>query len=107
VNAPLTYPRTIMKWFDTTIFSNPPLGTFGTEGRNILRGPSFQNWDLSVSKVAKIRERFTLNVRGDMFNIWNHTQWLAVGSSLGSATFGQVTTARYPRYVQLSMRLSF
>jgi outer membrane receptor protein involved in Fe transport len=107
VNAPLTYPRTLAKWFDTTIFSNPPLGTFGTEGRNILRGPSFQNWDLSVSKVAKIKEKVTANIRIDLFNIANHTQWLAVSSSYSSATFGQITTARYPRYVQLSTRLSF
>jgi outer membrane receptor protein involved in Fe transport len=107
VNAPLTYPGTMLKWFDTSIWSNPPLGTFGNAGRDILRGPGFQNWDLSFSKVVKLRERATLSIRGDLFNIWNHTQPLAVSSSYGSATFGQITTARYPRYVMLSMRIQF
>jgi hypothetical protein len=50
-------------------------GTFGNMGRNILRGPHFVNWDFSTSKVWKLNERFKLQLRGEVFNILNHTNF--------------------------------
>ncbi len=44
-------------------------------GRNIFRGPSFSNWDFSVSKVWKFHERLKLQLRGEFFNILNHANF--------------------------------
>jgi hypothetical protein len=44
---------------------------------------------------------------GEFFNVMNHTQWSSVTTSVGSATLGQVTTARNPRYTQLAARIVF
>jgi len=94
-------------WFDTRFFVLPPLGTFGNEGRGIVRGPGFFNTDMSFAKNTAIRERLTLQFRAEFFNIFNHSQWSGVGATFGSGTFGQVTSARDPRITQLALRLVF
>ena len=50
----------------------PALGTFGTMGRNIFRDNGFWNWDFSVSKNWKFRDRITTQFRAEGFNIVNH-----------------------------------
>lgn len=100
-------PHTLQRWFDPSAFATPALGTFGNTGRNILRGPGFQNWDVSVSKWFGITEAVRMQFRGEFFNIWNHTQWAGVSTSLSASTVGQVTSARDPRITQLGLRLVF
>jgi hypothetical protein len=48
-----------------------------------------------------------LQFRAEFFNLFNHTQWSGVSTSLGAVTFGQVTSARDPRITQLGLRLIF
>jgi hypothetical protein len=50
----------------------PALGTFGTAGRNNWRDSGIRNWDLSVFKSWKIRERLTAQFRAEFFNVLNH-----------------------------------
>jgi hypothetical protein len=94
-------------WFDTSVFALPALGTFGNEGRGIIRGPGFFDTDLSFAKKTAIGERVMLQFRAEFFNIFNHTQWASVGATFPSSTFGQVTSARDPRITQLALRLVF
>jgi hypothetical protein len=63
-----------------TIYPNA-FYTFGNMGRNILRGPAFANWDASVTKLWRLGERFSLQLRGEMFNVLNHPNF--AGSSVG------------------------
>ena len=107
VSGPVASPQTQYQWFDTTAFSMPALGTFGNAGRAILWGPGFFNTDLSFSKRTAIRENIMLQFRAEFFNIFNNTQWASVGTTLGSGSFGQVTSARDPRITQLGLRLTF
>ena len=51
----------------------PPLGTFGTAGRNIFRDNGFRDWDFSLFKNWKIKERLTTQFRVEFFNILNRT----------------------------------
>jgi hypothetical protein len=44
-------------------------------GRNIFRGPAFANWDMSVTKRWRLNERMNLQLRGEFFNILNHTNF--------------------------------
>jgi hypothetical protein len=50
----------------------PPLGQFGTMGRNTFPDSGFRNWDFSVAKNFKFGERFGLQGRVELFNILNH-----------------------------------
>jgi len=50
----------------------PASGTFGTMGRNLFRGPRFDNWDFSIVKNTHLGERVTMQLRGEFFNVTNH-----------------------------------
>jgi len=50
----------------------PVFGTFGTMGRNFFRDSGFRNWDFSVAKNWKFKERLTSQLRMEIFNILNH-----------------------------------
>jgi hypothetical protein len=49
----------------------PAFGTFGTMGWNIFRDTGYRNWDFSVFKNFKFKERYTAQVRAEFFNILN------------------------------------
>ncbi len=48
------------------------IGTFGTMGRNVFRDTGFRNWDFSVAKNWKFKERFGVQFRAEFFNVLNH-----------------------------------
>jgi hypothetical protein len=56
----------------SSVLIPPPLGQFGTMGRNIFRDTGFRNVDLSVAKNFKWGERFGAQFRVEFFNIFNH-----------------------------------
>lgn len=103
----LMTPHTLQQWFSPGSFALPALGTFGNAGRGLVRGPGINNWDVSFSKRFPIKEQVSFQFRAEFFNLLNHTQYSGVGTSLGAATFGQVTSARDPRITQLAIRLQF
>ena len=45
---------------------------FGSLGRNALRGPGYQNVDFSIFKDTDITENLRLQLRAEIFNIFNH-----------------------------------
>jgi outer membrane receptor protein involved in Fe transport len=106
VTGPIKLEKTQLRWFSSS-FSLPAQGTFGSLGRNVVRGPGINNWDVSFSKRTAIRENISLQFRAEFFNLFNHTQWAGVSASLGSVNFGQVASARDPRITQLGLRLIF
>jgi hypothetical protein len=55
-----------------TVLIPPAQGTYGNAGRGIFRGPSFKNWDVSLVKDQKFKERLTAQFRAEFFNVLNH-----------------------------------
>jgi hypothetical protein len=53
----------------------PALGTVGNVQRNIFRDLGFKDWDLSVVKETKIKERLTAQFRAEFFNVLNHANF--------------------------------
>jgi hypothetical protein len=100
-------PKTAGQWFNTAAFTAPPFGYFGNAGDGIIRGPGMNNWDMGFFKNFKVKERGNVQVRGEMFNTWNHTNFWDMNTTYGSGSFGQVVSAHTPRVIQLAMRLSF
>jgi hypothetical protein len=100
------------RWFNPADFKLPAQYTIGNAGRNILRGPGVNNWDLSILKNFHFTERIYLQFRTELFNAFNHTQFNtpAAGSStvtIDTATAGQLFSARDPRIMQFGMKLYF
>jgi hypothetical protein len=50
----------------------PALGTIGNAGRNIFPDLGFKDWDLSVVKETRFKERLTAQFRAEFFNVLNH-----------------------------------
>ena len=88
-----------------------PLFSYGTSGRNSIRGPGINNVDLSIFKTFKFNERSQMELRTEFFNAFNHTQFLLSGNSSTAfgftGSFGQVTQARDPRIIQFALKFSF
>ncbi|HEU0141187.1 MAG TPA: carboxypeptidase regulatory-like domain-containing protein [Bryobacteraceae bacterium] len=105
--APVDRPRELSQWFSTSSFALPAQGTFGNAGRSLVTGPGINNWDVSFSKRTDLTESVSLQFRAEFFNLFNHAQWSGVGTTFGTGTFGQVTSARDPRIGQLGLRLLF
>jgi hypothetical protein len=104
------------QWFDKSVFSLPALGYIGSASRYVFRGPGQNQWDLSVFKNVMMRERASLQFRGEFYNAFNHTQWSGINASpqfnpatgaQTNALFGQATSDRGPRVIQLALRVSF
>jgi len=58
-------------WINPAAFAQPAPGTFGDLGRNKIYGPRYASVDLSVFKNIPIRERLKVQLRAEMFNIFN------------------------------------
>ncbi len=82
---------------------------YGTFPRNGLRGPGQTNLDLSISKHFAITERVNLELRGDAFNVLNHTEFQNPDTTytITSPTFGQISTTYPARILQLALHLRF
>lgn len=77
-----------VQWINPAAFVNPPDGSFGTIGRNVLRGPGYADVDLSFFKNIPITERLRAQFRVEMFNIFNRVN-LAPPSGYIGGGFGQ------------------
>jgi hypothetical protein len=62
-------------WFNTATFANAPATALGNAGVGIIQGPGWESFDLSVRKVFKVRESWTLRFTADAFNAPNHVNF--------------------------------
>jgi hypothetical protein len=113
-NGPPCIPGTI---FNTCAFvANTTFGTFGDAGRNIIRGPGLQNWDMSFLKEFPVHEQMHFEFRAELFNIWNHPNLTFAdemttnenfSTERGTSQFGFPTASRSPRLVQFALKFYF
>jgi hypothetical protein len=101
-------PKTVEEFFDTSAFEAPAPFTFGNEGIGVVTGPGINNFDLSIIKNTKIKERMNLQFRCEFFNAANHLIMGDPVGDFGTPLFGQVTSTRLDnREIQFALRLQF
>jgi hypothetical protein len=108
-----------VQYFNPAAFAAPAAGTFGNLQRNALYGPGFKTVDMSVFKTTKLTAGTSLQIRCEIFNIFNTINWANPGvSQSSSTTFGLMTNTRNannapgigagePRNVQLAAKIIF
>jgi hypothetical protein len=69
----------LVQWFNPAAFMDPPAGQYGTTRRGQYTNPGFSDVDFSVIKNTKITERVTLQLRAEMFNLFNRINLAPVG----------------------------
>jgi hypothetical protein len=100
-------------WFDKSCYTVPASYTLGnlsaTDAR--VRGQGIANYNFSLLKKTAITERFNLEFRGEVFNVFNRVQFGLPNTTVTTAanpTTGFITTqANQPRLVQLALRLIY
>ena len=83
---------------------------FGNSGVGILLGPGQFNFDFSLVKTTRIKERQALIFRAEAFNLFNHPQFLTPANLAVSTpqAFGEITgTSVNPRILQLGLKYIF
>jgi hypothetical protein len=96
-------------------FSNPCFGCNGNLGRNTFEGPGHANFDWSMHKNTRIREGMTVQVRFEMFNVFNRVNFILPSSSTGanfanrirSSIFGKSAGTLGPRNIQIGFKFIF
>ena len=81
--------------------------TYGTFGRNSLRGPGAFNANLSLSKIFRLRETAELEFRVDAFNMFNNVEFSNPDTNIGDQSFGQISNTADPRIMQVALHLKF
>jgi outer membrane receptor protein involved in Fe transport len=105
------------EWFNTAAFKQIPatsgISIDGNSSRNMLRGPSFRDVDLAISRsfpINRFKEGAELQFRADAYNVFNMVSLSAPSGNAitaGSSTFGEILNANSMRQLQLGLRLSF
>jgi hypothetical protein len=118
---PVLGNRTAAEWFNTLAFSQNPavkgVAVDGNSGRNMLRGPTFKDVDLAISRDFNFKERFHLQARADAYNVFNlvslstpagnSVTCCSTPLSIPVGTFGRILTANPMRQLQLGLRFTF
>jgi Carboxypeptidase regulatory-like domain len=112
---------------DSTLFLNPAafslpaVGQQGSLGKGAIRGKGTTNVDFSINKNWRLRERYGIQFRAEIFNLFNHTNFVGYDSGLqlqGNQTesnFGQSTNGAFgtlfdalrPREIQFGLKFTF
>ena len=101
------------QWFNTSCFTVPAAYTLGNEGRSDarVRGPGINNFNFALFKRTRINERFNLEFRSEVFNLFNRVQFGQPNRTVitsSTSTLGQITSQlNDPRLVQLALRLRY
>ena len=112
VTGPIRILGEVDRWFDTSVFTAVP--RFGNFGRNVIIGPGFHTVDLSLRKRTRIGAKLNIDLRAEIFDLFNHANFGQPGNVVGSVDFGKITSTRFPtgdsgssRQVQLALNVSF
>jgi len=99
--------KTLNRWFNTSVFTQPAQFRFGNQGVNTVRADGTINLDASILRNFLIRESMKFQFRGEFFNITNHPNFAGPGSTLNGPGFGIVSAAGAGRRIQLGARFVF
>jgi len=107
-------------YLNPAAFSMPAPGQLGNLKRGAVRQPGLNNIDFSVAKNWKIKERYGIQFRAEMFNLFNHPSFNGFDPGLGAGfnssgtftgftngNFGRLTSDRGPRNIQFGFKFNF
>jgi hypothetical protein len=103
-------PRNGKPYFNPAAFAPNALGTQGNSKRRMFYGPGIDNYDMALHKVTALGEKRSLELRLELFNVFNHAQFYPNGSvdgDISDPTFGYVRQAADPRIGQVAAKFSF
>jgi hypothetical protein len=98
-----------LNWFNQTAFIAPSPASYqvGNERSGIITGPGSNRLDVGLFRTFKIYHSVSFQVRGEAYNVLNHTNWGQISTNAASPQFGQAITANDPRILQVAGKINF
>jgi hypothetical protein len=97
--------------FDPSAFQYQTFGTFGNAPNGALTAPGFDNWDIGIDKRFRVTERASVQFRTEMFNAFNHAQFVkssvSISPTLTPTQEAGVSSTQPPRNIEFSLRVEF
>ena len=102
-------------FFNPSAFAEPAVGTIGNAGSNVMYGPGYINWDMTLGRRIPIKETRAIELKVEAFNVFNHVQFTGVNAGYifnaqgvnTNSNIGALTGERGPRVVALELRAHF
>jgi hypothetical protein len=116
VGDPQSGQKDFFNNFNRSAFTLASPGTFGNTGIGILRQPGWTNFDVTLEKKIRLgsNERRLLRARIEAYNVFNHTEFSSIGTSLQllgntnvNTTYGQYTATLPQRQMSTTLRFEF
>ena len=95
------------RWFDTSCFALPAQYSFGNASRNSVRGPGYADIDAAVQREFSLSNGVRLQLRWEVFNLLNHTNFDVPNRIAFTPNFGRIFSAQPARQIQLGAKLLF
>jgi hypothetical protein len=90
------------------LFQLPAAGRLGELGQTPVTGPGRFLFDFSLLKRHRFRERYDIEFRWEVFNLFNNVNFALPESNIFSSNFGQIAqTVSNPRLMQFALKLNF
>ena len=112
-NAPLGAPGDVCNGgaqLTAGPWGEPGCDTFGSAGRNSMRGPKFWDTDFSLFKTFNFTERFKSQFQFTAYNVFNHPNLDRPNNCVDCSNGGQITGLTFGstmRRLQFGLKLNF
>ena len=101
-------PKSLTNYLNPAAFAQPAAGTFGTHQRNSIKGPGFHKVDLALSRLVSLATTRTIELRVEVFNLFNTFNWGLPNVNFGSGASGRITTMTGdPLIMQFGIKYGF
>jgi hypothetical protein len=115
-------------WLNPAAFAQPASGIYGNMASQNIQGPGSVNFDVALARLFRVRERLSIQLRAEAFNVFNHvnpggTTTPSSGATTGASSpaallsgvdvtlsdplFGKIVNAADPRIMQVALKFSF
>jgi len=108
-------------WLNPAAFALPGVGQLGSLGKGSIRGKPINNVDFSVNKNWRVKEKYGIQFRAEMFNAFNHPSFNGFQNSINfqgnanqagfgrvnNASFGTLSNVQSHREIQFGFKFSF
>lgn len=108
-------------WLNPAAFSLPGVGQLGSLGKGTIRGKPINNMDFSLNKNWKVKEKYTIQFRAEMFNAFNHPNFNGFQNAINfqgnitqpnfgtvtNGSFGTLSNVQSHREIQFGIKFSF
>jgi hypothetical protein len=103
-----TTDQRMAKWFDPTVFSQPPAFTFGNVSRLLpdVRNPGTNSTDLALFKNTYFGKdgRYNAQLRAEAFSAFNHFNLGSPSTNITSGTVATITSGGGTRVIQVALK---